>query len=199
MSLVEQSYVLAYQSFEGEEKDGTPEQLAFFFLSRLLSSDEAREIILDRDKKNRTITFHITTSISNKNVKYKVSSHKRKGHDARRIIICFNYKYRNSILSIHRDYFKVDFKKFSKLDPMITLKKLDNETFGPDFDIYKTNDKYKFRFPCSNPNCLNRESLTSKFSRCSKCLRVRYCSRDYQKKPLGRGTKIVVYLLNESS
>ena len=77
MSLVEHSYVLTFQTFEGEEKNGEPEQLAFFFIVRLLTSNKARKIILDRDRKNRTTLFYITRD-SERNINFKVVNKKIK-------------------------------------------------------------------------------------------------------------------------
>ena len=183
MSFVEHSYVLTFQTFEGEEKNGEPEQLAFFFIVRLLTSHKARKIILDRDKKNRTTLFYITRD-SERNINFKVSPSKRKENiQKENIIVCFYFDNRKYIASINRSYFEIDFKKFVKLDPITTLSRNHDGIYCPNVDIYKTNNnKYKFRYTCSNEYCRNRETLESKFSRCSNCLRVQYCSRECQKK-----------------
>ena len=177
MSLIQGRYVIFHR--DDIEKEIFDFDMIFLLLIKLLETGMTRDVISE-DNESTSFKYYVNEDNDLKfdSLKIKDIKHKENHYI---IHIMFIEKY-SFIVNIDKQFFNINFKSLISRDPILLKYEDDFGQILPDFDVYKINDKYKFRFPCSNQNCKKRESLTSKFSRCSNCLRVQYCSRMCQTK-----------------
>ena len=148
----------------------------FCMLVRLLEKEGIKKMIMENTKNDLNTVFIYNCNKSE--FDYSTMKHFKNKDHHHILYFMFEDTY-SALVDIEERFLNVNFKPLISRKPIFKKYWFPQDHY-PDFDIYETNNKYKFRFPCTNQDCINRESLTSKFSRCSQCLRVQYCSKQCQ-------------------
>ena len=180
MSLITNRYYYIYKKIEDLEEKRKFECNITMIILNILMMEECKNKILENENNNLTTVFIPEEYTGQGSVLLKFMHVECMGKEYNCHIFCIYYQKYIIPIKVKNDFFDVDFKKLTKRNPSLLKTLSDHHQYIPDFDVYKTKNSYKFRFPCSNLCCKKREGLKLRFKVCNKCLKTQYCSRECQ-------------------